>query len=339
VLNINDPPVIDHIEIGEVFEDEYFEIAFSATDIDPTKDEMEWYISTEILFIHIDKLSGLLFGTPTQNDIGIYWANVSVSDRKGGADSFNFTLKVIGTNDGPIIDSPLFEIIMSEDNIDTSIDLLDWFQDPDGDLLHFSIGSMTNLSARIVNGSRVEIQPPPDWSGSEYMEFTANDSHLSASHTLLVVVKPVNDPPYGATIILKDRPYYENSSQPAVADAFDPDIKYGDVLMYEWFSNISGKLDSGKDIDLSLPFGCHNITLNVTDSEGLRISTWIHINILKDPNAIQDEDTVDGDDNDSETWGGISLIKLLMVLCLIAAMWIVISLIIKRKVNNEYSEE
>ena len=338
VMNMNDPPVIDPLDIGLAYEDVYFEILLRATDVDPTEDELLWGISTDNTFLRIDRISGLLFGTPTSNDIGVHWANVTVSDGKGGTDSYNFTFRVIGTNDAPVLSSPPAELVINEDE-QYGIDLLEWFHDPDEDQLDFIIDPSQNIKVDLLNGSIVVIRPAPDWSGTENIRFTANDTTLSVSHTLLVIVLQVNDPPAGALIHFENWTYFENSDQPAIGTATDPDLEYGDLLTYRWYSSISGELDSGRKIDLSLPSGHHNITLKVVDSEGSWTSTWARIEILDDPNTM-DDDTLNDDDQIEEDKTGPWRDKNWLIIAIIVLSILIMTYISIRviKQRSEYAD-
>ncbi|MDG6225361.1 MAG: hypothetical protein QCI82_07600 [Candidatus Thermoplasmatota archaeon] len=293
VLNVNDPPTIitDDVEVG--FEDRYYEVRYEAVDIDPTMDDLSWNLASNCSFLSIETGSGRLYGTPGHEDIGTHWVNISVSDGRGGSDFSNFTMTVIGTNNPPYVMDPPDLIEMDEDTF-IWIDIGDWFSDPDGDRLHYTLVSGENITIIRSTATMIQIRPRSDWSGIERVAVIAEDRYGQASHEMKVRVRPVNDPPGDVTISIEDRTYYENGSQPAFGSAYDPDLEYGDILNFTWHSNISGHIGSGSWIDLSLGSGSHNVTLTVTDSEGEMASSWIHIVIVSKDAPDEDPQETNG---------------------------------------------
>jgi hypothetical protein len=279
VLNVNDPPSITSGDMTIAYEDRYYEVQFEALDTDPTKDSMYWTMASNCSFLSIEHGSGKLFGIPRQDDIGLYWVNVSVSDGQGGSDSRNFTLTILGTNDPPVLTDPPEWMEIDEDTV-FWMDPVDWFLDPDLDELNYTFAVKgNNMTLVRFVGPKVLIRPKENWSGIEGFIITAQDGDYSVSHELRIRVRPVNDPPTDPTITLESIAFIENRSQPAIGSAHDPDLEYGDVLNYTWRSNISGYIGSGSRVNLSLGPGFHNVSLNVVDSEGASVSTWVHITV------------------------------------------------------------
>lgn len=96
VANVNDPPAILSVSPAtEVLENETYSELFEAVDYDPTRDELEWNLASNASWLGMDPATGELIGTPGQEDVGSYWANVTVSDGNGGADFLNFTVTVL----------------------------------------------------------------------------------------------------------------------------------------------------------------------------------------------------------------------------------------------------
>ncbi len=289
VLNVNDDPTISTDDVVVAFEDSHFEVQYEAYDIDPTSDELTWDLGSNCSFLDIEAGSGRLYGTPFQGDIGIHWVNVSVSDGRGGSDFSNFTLTVLGTNEPPISMGPP-ELLEMEEDTTLMVNVTDWFSDPDGDQLHFSVISGRNITIDRSEAPSFRFIPRSDWSGIEKVNVVAKDPFWQTSYTFSIHVRPVNDPPSEVAIFLEDRPYYENGSQPAFGSASDPDLIYGDVLTFIWYSNISGYIGSGSEVNLSIVSGHHNVRLTVTDSEGRSMSNWLDLVILSPPNGTQDND-------------------------------------------------
>jgi len=318
VININDDPEILEFDIPDIIEDIPFFLDMEAVDIDPTNDELEWELRTNAHFIDIDPSSGNLTGTPSNDDVGTWWVNVSVSDGNGGMDQINFSLTILNVNDIPELNKTEMTLTMDEDSDGTSIDLRDVFFDIDGDVLSYDHEDSNNLTIS-VEGTTVMITPDPDWCGIEIVEFTASDGHGSVSLNVTIDVKPINDAPTDAKIIAGSK-YVEGEKQIVDSSAVDVDIPFGDELTYSWSSDISGEIGVGQSLDLSLPAGNHLITLTVTDKEGLSVTTTKEIEV----EPVEDN-------NGSEV--GLILIIILIIVVVLAAL-IFGFMIIRRKRNE-----
>lgn len=101
VGNVNDPPVITTENVLYAYEDSEYSVGYTATDIDPTGDTLTWALHTKADWLSLNSNSGILNGTPENQDVGFYWVEITVRDGLGGHDMTNFTLEVINTNDPP----------------------------------------------------------------------------------------------------------------------------------------------------------------------------------------------------------------------------------------------
>ncbi len=99
VTEVNDPPVITTEDDTDAVEDELYEVDYEA--LDDEGDTLTWSLDTNTTFLSIVSDTGVLSGTPTNDDVGWYWVNVSVDDGNGGSDFSNFTLTVLNVNDPP----------------------------------------------------------------------------------------------------------------------------------------------------------------------------------------------------------------------------------------------
>jgi hypothetical protein len=75
---------------------------YGAIDIDPTNDTMTWTLDTNASWLSFDPATSYLSGTPTNDDVGIYFVNMTVSDGNGGVDWSYFILTVENVNDAPV---------------------------------------------------------------------------------------------------------------------------------------------------------------------------------------------------------------------------------------------
>ncbi|MCK5560988.1 MAG: hypothetical protein KAJ51_10360, partial [Thermoplasmata archaeon] len=95
VINVNDQPVILTEDKTDATIDELYSVKYTAEDIDPVPLNLTWSFNTNAgKWLKLDLNSGWLNGTPSLNDTGIYWVNISVADGEGGLDFHNFTLTV-----------------------------------------------------------------------------------------------------------------------------------------------------------------------------------------------------------------------------------------------------
>jgi hypothetical protein len=100
VIDTNDPPIIVTENIITAIEDVLYLVEYQAMDIDDDQ-IFEWNLNTNATWLSIGKTSGLLSGIPNNEDVGIYFVNITVSDFRDGRDYQNFTLEVVNVNDAP----------------------------------------------------------------------------------------------------------------------------------------------------------------------------------------------------------------------------------------------
>ncbi|MEA3558568.1 MAG: putative Ig domain-containing protein, partial [Candidatus Thermoplasmatota archaeon] len=158
VENRNDAPIILTTELPAVSIDAAYSFEMEAVDIDPTNDTLIWSITTDATWLEINSTTGVLSGTPTEDDVGVVDIEITVSDGMGGEDVVILSLAVLGVNEPPMIDpvSPhkgvvgetyLLELSATDSNGDTLI----WSMVTDADWL--SINETTGaLSGTPVQG-------------------------------------------------------------------------------------------------------------------------------------------------------------------------------------------
>jgi hypothetical protein len=117
VYDTNDAPLILTDDIISILEDQFYYVDYEATDIDGAT-TFQWYLETDTPCLTIDKETGVLSGTPTNDDVGTHFVNVTVLDDRNGSTSRNFTLEVINVNDHPF---------WSDVPQDITIDEGEWF--------------------------------------------------------------------------------------------------------------------------------------------------------------------------------------------------------------------
>ncbi len=207
----------------------------------------------------------------------------------------------------PKINQSIKSIKIFEDSIViVSINLNDWFIDPEGATLIFKARSNINISVKILDNGSVELTPKKDWNGNVTVTFSANDTINEIEDKLIITVMGVNDPPEEPEIIqpTKGESFLNSTKINFTGSCFDVDEIYGDVLSYTWTSNISGVIGFGKKlVGKLLPPGSHQITLIVTDLLNESNETYITINIDQldlNGNANKTNTTDNNTDSDND---------------------------------------
>lgn len=293
---MNTPPIITTVDMTEIVQGSLYSIDYDSTD--DLQGNITWNLTTDNGWLIIDEVTGLLTGTPSNDDVGTLKVMVSVNDGNGGSDSHEFELQVIDRNDPPT-KGPVPEHLEWKEDNGTTVDLNDWFMDIDGDVLSFDVNASGNITVIAMGGGWFDIRSVENWSGNGSLQVSCHDAEFSLGTTLHFKVTPVNDAPSRATIRTPEGDIYEDRPITLTGAAEDPDLDYGDVLSFDWYSNISGYLGNGPVIGPYLPAGSHRIALNVNDSKGEWTSTWRVIDILTVPSNGSDPDGNGTGTNDS----------------------------------------
>jgi hypothetical protein len=137
VIKENLPPNITTEDVLSATVDELYESDYDATDIDTPLDKLRWSLNANASWLNINKITGMLTGTPALVNLGKYWVNVTVTDEIGAFDFHNFTLTVYLTPNLPpkiLTEDLLFAVVGQEYSVDydaeddrTPVDKLKWF--------------------------------------------------------------------------------------------------------------------------------------------------------------------------------------------------------------------
>ncbi|MGA1866411.1 MAG: tandem-95 repeat protein [Thermoplasmatota archaeon] len=316
VSNTNDRPRIITEAMNVSIENERYIFQFRAVDEDPTADVLTWSMITDAPFLDLDRRTGIVTGTPGDEDVGYYNLTVTVKDGNGGEDVREYVLEVLNTNDPPHVSRSPWTLFMDEDTV-VFFNLSGWFADIDNDVMRYEIQVEPSIGAEVMDNDTIRIEPPLDWFGAIRIDVTASDGNESVTDELRIVVENVNDPPTDPDHRI-DREYRtEGGKVYEVAGwAVDPDTD--DEHVVEWFSNITGKLGSGNEVQLFLIPGHHLITMKVTDNAG----EWVQDNFELVVAPLNET----GDDDEHEKEGSSSpllLVILITAMVLVAAAIIV----------------
>jgi len=219
------------------------------------------------------------------------------------------TVNITNVNDPPFVESPLATVVMIEDQQARTIDLSQFFSDPDielaGDSLSYRIvsNSRTTLVSPTLANGLLTLQLLPDQNGQSLIVIEAEDqAGLTVQDTLTLSVTPVNDAPRLASP-LPSVNVNKNSVVPGIVLSpnhfFDPDVMTnGDVLTFSIVSNtnpllVTPTIVSGV-LNLALlpnQFGTAVLTISATDSFGLSVSSSLTLSVSdvnEPPTALPD---------------------------------------------------
>jgi hypothetical protein len=177
VNNVNDDPTIisplpPH---ADAVEDTLYYLDFEADDIDLPGDTLTWHLTTDAGWLAIDDVTGNISGTPTNDDVGDSWVNISVDDGNLGSDWQNFTLTVTNVNDDPVITTT--DVTTATAGELYSVDYEATDIDPAGDTLTWSLVSNASWLS-IVSGTGVlSGTPTNDDVGAYNVNVSVNDGN------------------------------------------------------------------------------------------------------------------------------------------------------------------
>jgi hypothetical protein len=205
VLNTNDPPVINPQIASDATEDEFYNITFDGTDIDPTLDNLTWGFTTNFTsgWLSINATSGELYGTPVNADVGISWINLTASDGNGGVGWMKFDLKVINVNDNPMIslasmksaqEDEFYSLTITASDPDSTEDILTWNMVTNAGWLKINsangvvLGTPLNDDANMtydVNVTVTDGNGGSTWREYSLFVFNANDEPSISTNNVL----------------------------------------------------------------------------------------------------------------------------------------------------------
>jgi len=193
VKNVNDPPVITSSDVTTASEGAPYHVVYAATDIDPTRDVLTWGLKTDASWLALDPSTGLLQGTPAHDDVGGYWANVTVSDGNGGTDSSNFTLAVGAVDHAPrILTAP---VATATEGSPYWVQYVAYDQDPE-DTLAWAMA--TNADWPDMNATTGVLSGTPSLAdvGASWVNISVNDGRGGSDwKNFTLTVKKLNHAP------------------------------------------------------------------------------------------------------------------------------------------------
>jgi hypothetical protein len=174
VLDVNDRPEIITENVITTNEDVLYQVYYKASDIDSTIKHQLWSMETNATdWLGMNTTSGELNGIPTNDDVGIFWINITVNDTEGGIDFTNFTLEVINVNDPPVITPVKISSATTGQLYELDFDA----SDVDSDISNQSWKMVTNASWLSIDESSglISVVPPHSEDGWFSVNVTVDD--------------------------------------------------------------------------------------------------------------------------------------------------------------------
>ncbi len=185
----------------------------------------------------------------------------------------------------PTVSSPLGQLTIPEDGVDTSIDLSKVFADPEGDPMTFNHSGAQSINVTI-SGGNVTLRPDRDWSGTETIRFYARDAYNTnpTVEDITVTVAPVNDAP---RVVKPVRDFSMHQGGTKVGpDLDDHFVDVDSTLTYasSGGSRVSASINPSTRVVTfyaeDLWTGRETITLTASDGE-LEASTTVNVTVLE----------------------------------------------------------
>ena len=189
VGNVNDPPRILTKDVTTTLEDQIYLVKY--TSVDPDKgDKAYWSFVSNCTWLKFDINNSTVFGTPSNDDVGACWVNVTVEDSLTASDFHNFTLTVINVNDPPVFvgEPPAKATVLSLYEYKMNL------TDPDrNDVHHFSlVEGPKNMTLGPLNGT-IHWYPAKDQRGPNHVNVSVTDGNATVTKAFdisVLVPKP-----------------------------------------------------------------------------------------------------------------------------------------------------
>jgi hypothetical protein len=264
VANVNDPPTLEFLPPQFALQGRLFQLKIVAADPDVKSDTTEKLrFSDDSALFNINNDTGMVSFTPSNDDLGTFRANITVTDRGGLSSTTLLTITVMNANDPPTMDAIpaqtateeqpfLYQCIVSDPDIKWGLDNLTFSDDSE----LFTIDPKTGA---------ISFTPTGGQAGIKRVTITVKDEKgASASASFDITVVHVNHPPFDVVIRFPSDGAKLKEGNQMWLDGIAKDSDKGDTLEYSWSDN-GNPAGVGKNISVKLRPGMHTIALEVSD--------------------------------------------------------------------------
>jgi hypothetical protein len=313
VANVNDPPTLEFLPPQFALQGRLFQLKVSAADPDLKSDPTEKLRFSDdcpLFSINID--TGLISFTPTNDELGTYISNITVTDKGGLSNTTELVITVMNANDPPSLDAiPVqtatedqpfgYQVVASDPDLKWGLDNLTFSDDTD----IFNIDPKTG---------EINFTPTAAQVGVKRITITVKDEKGgSASASFDLTVVHINHPPYDAVIKYPRDGARLKEGDDMWLEGAAKDSDKGDKLEFGWIDN-GEPVGTGKNISVKLRPGKHLITLDVSDGiDTARAEVDIEV-------AQKEHITVANDNSGIMVGAVVALVAVIAIVAIVAIM-------------------
>lgn len=276
VTNVNDPPEITSTPVIQIDEEQPYSYQVTASDID-AGDNLEFTTPVKPAWLSINASTGVLSGTPPENDSSAYDVTVRVTDDSSAYAEQSFNIDIRNINDPPVISGHPPLDTDEDQSLTVTLDDI-YYQDPDD--------GQGELTITLKNGMNYThtgnlITPEANYHGIIKVPFDLSDGEYTDSDTLNITVNSVNDTPViTSTPVISVNEDMSYLYTIAVADNDPEDVVIlSGIIIPDWLTldptakTLSGTPDNDQ-VGYS-PDSSFVVRLNVTDGKQDSTQTFI----------------------------------------------------------------
>lgn len=288
----NTKPVITTPNNETALEDTFYGVSYTYEDKDVANigQIVKWLLNTNASWLSIEQVTGDLNGTPTNDDVGEYWVNLTINDTIDEV-STNFTLTVLNVNDGPQIttvdvtsatEDELYEVTYNAIDIDNTFGELNWI------LVSNATWLALNASSAILSGT-----PGNDDVGEYWVNISVNDGEYSDYSNFSLTVIGVNDAPViittDVTSVLEDAKYKVDYEALDI-DNLEAELNWSIETNAKWLDfNLSTAVLNGTPTNEYV--GTYWVNISVQDAQYIDFTNFtVTVENTNDPPEIITED-------------------------------------------------
>ena len=267
----NRAPQITSTAVTSAVEDQQYSYQVTATDEDYA-DTLTFSLTQAPGFLFIDPVTGLMTGTPDNDDVADHDVTVLVSDLAGANDPQSYTLTVQNVNDAPTI-SDIGDQNTDEDNATGTIAFT--VNDVDNAAGTLTVSGSSSNQALVPDGNftfggtgsnrTVVITPADNANGTATITITVSDGDLIANDTFVLTVNSINDSPVVSDI--PDQTIEEGEGFEVIAlNNFVNDVDHPD-------NEISWTRTGNEELTVDINATTHVVTITIPDANWNGIET------------------------------------------------------------------
>jgi hypothetical protein len=271
VANANDPPTLEILPPQFTLQGRAFQLKVAAADPDLKSDPTEKLrFSDDCPLFNINNDTGMISFTPSNDEVGVWKAKITVTDRGGLTNTTALTITVMNANDPPTMDAIPAQTATEEQPFQYQCVAAD--PDMKWGLDNLTFSDDTELFNIDPKTGAIAFTPTGGQEGIRRVTITVKDedgAQVSASFDLSVV--HVNHPPFDVAIRFPSDGARLKEGDQMWLDGTGKDSDKGDTLRYSWRDN-ENPIGTGKNISVNLKPGKHTIRLEVSDGTEMVIS-------------------------------------------------------------------